>query len=206
MKNRSQLKKTMSLILLGAAVVLGSFSMAHAEKVPYSNTKTVSPHNLHSKAVRNSRAKRNYRPKVYVKHGFRMGGAFIGNMDQKDLQDSGLVVPYMFLMGYELIEHIVASDSLSIVFAQNIMIGGFEQNRFVLNANAVIGLDILDTIQFGAGINLTPGATSWSHLIAFVSWTPKVGEVFLPITFSYVPDVYGHFRLGLTVGVSWSSV
>jgi len=150
--------------------------------------------------------RKQYRPNVYVKHGFRMGGVVIGNMSEQDLKDSGLVVPYMFVMGYELIEHIVASDSVSVVLAQNIMIGGFEQSRIVLNANAVIGLDILDTFQFGAGINLTPGATSWSHLIAFVGWTPRVGQVFLPVTLSYVPDVYGHFRVGLTVGVSWSQV
>jgi hypothetical protein len=156
----------------------------------------MSPPNAHAyDGIRRSRAT--------VNHGMRIGTVMLTNMSQDDLRTRGLTAPAVMLLGYEIIERINATDSVNLLFAQNFLIGGFEQSAFLFTLNAVVGLDIYDTIQLGVGLNISPG-TNWTHAIMFLSWTPKLGDLYMPITASFVPDKDGYHRVGLTIGLSFS--
>jgi hypothetical protein len=137
--------------------------------------------------VGSRRHSQRYDPTVRVTHGFRTGALYITNMYTENLKDAGLAVPSVFLIGYELIEKVSVNPYMNILFAQNILIGGFEQSAFFASANAVLGVDFMNTFQIGVGINLSTSA-NWSHMVTFVSWTPQVGDVLIPLTLSFVPD------------------
>ncbi|TNE51902.1 MAG: hypothetical protein EP343_02390 [Deltaproteobacteria bacterium] len=147
---------------------------------------------------------KSYRTKVSITHGLRLGGVYLSGLQQTDWERVGLSAPALMLMGYEVIERVSASRSLNVIFAQNFLLGGFEQGTLTFALNLVAGLDILDTFQFGMGFSLSPGVKSWTHAIIFVSWTPHVGNVLIPLTATFIPDKDGYHRFGLSIGVSWS--
>jgi hypothetical protein len=155
--------------------------------------------------LRDAPTPKQYYASASITHGFRLGGAYLMGMDEATRRQYGLSIPFVMLMGYEIIERVAVSRDVNVVFAQNLLIGGFEQSTFTFSLNAVIGMDLFDSFQFGAGLNISPGR-NWTHAVIFVSWTPKLGNVMMPLTLSFVPDKDGDHRIAFTIGISWSHI
>jgi hypothetical protein len=147
-------------------------------------------------------------------HGFRLGYLFVMNhdepIDQND-PDSSLErqydvrSPHQFLIGYEVANRLTNQGWLNVLLVGNLMIGGLEQSKFFPSANLLLGFEFDESFQTGVGVNLAPVQDKAAHMVIAAGWTPKVGELYLPVHVFYVPDVDGNHRLGATIGVNWGS-
>ena len=146
-----------------------------------------------------------------ILHGFRLGYGYVANYDQpavafngKSLKEqAGLRSPHHFLLGYEVVYRVVGHSWLNVLLLGNAMVAGLEQSKFLPSANALIGFELKNTFQVGVGANLTPLKGSEAHTIIAAGWTPRVGTIYTPIHFFFIPDVDGVHRMGITTGVTF---
>lgn len=148
-------------------------------------------------------------------HGFRLGyGVWLGYDDPEEgggpetspKERLGLNSPHHFLIGYELAERMPAgNDALNILLVGNLMIGGLEQSKFLPNLNLLLGFELQRALQVGVGVNLAPVENKPAHMVLAAGWTPRSGDLYLPVHAFFVPDVDGHHRMGLTFGVNWDT-
>lgn len=146
-----------------------------------------------------------------ILHGFRLGYGYVMNYDQpavafdgKSLkQQAGLRSPHHFLLGYEVVYRVVGHSWLNVLLLGNAMVAGLEQSKFLPSANALIGFELKNTFQVGVGANLTPLKGSEAHTIIAAGWTPRVGTIYTPVHFFFIPDVDGVHRMGVTTGVTF---
>ena len=140
-------------------------------------------------------------------NGFRVGAIAITGGVSDAMKERGMEWPMTTVIGVETVQRIRASQKLHFIVVGNLLAGGFDQNFFFVNANGAVGLDINETVQLGMGVNLTPGSESGlSHAVYFASYSyPLDKGVFMPITFTAVPDKEGHHRFGLSIGFNWKS-
>jgi hypothetical protein len=146
-----------------------------------------------------------------ILHGFRLGYGYIMNYDKpveafhgSSLKDKAdLRTPSHFLIGYEIVYRVVGHSWLNVLLLANGMIAGLEQSRVLPSGNLLIGAELKNSFQVGVGANLTPLAGSEAHAIIAAGWTPRVGTIYTPVHFFFVPDVDGVHRMGITTGVTW---
>lgn len=146
-------------------------------------------------------------------HGFRLGYLYLmnkdGPMDSQDPNSPALSERYdirsahQFLIGYEATWRMVGHDWLNVLLVGNVLVSGLEQSKFFPSANALIGFEMFRTFQIGVGANVMPTRDRPAHMITAAGWTPRVGDFYVPVHAFFVPDVDGHHRTGLTVGVNW---
>jgi hypothetical protein len=146
-----------------------------------------------------------------ILHGFRLGYGFVMNYDEpadafkgKSLkQQADLRSPHHFLIGYEVVYRVVGHSWLNVLLLGNGMIAGLEQSKILPSGNLMIGAELLNSFQIGLGANVTPLKGSEAHAVAAAGWTPKVGTIYTPVHFYFIPDVDGNHRLGVTTGVTF---
>jgi hypothetical protein len=144
-------------------------------------------------------------------HGFRLGYGYVMNYDKpaiafdgKSLQQvAGLRSPHHFLLGYEAVYRVVGHSWLNVLLLGNAMVAGLEQSKFLPSANLLIGFELKNTFQVGVGANLSPLKGSEAHTIIAAGWTPRVGTIYTPVHFFFIPDVDGVHRMGVTTGVTF---
>ena len=144
-------------------------------------------------------------------HGFRLGYGYVMNYDQpavafdgKSLKEkAGLRSPSHFLLGYEVVYRVVGHSWLNILLLGNAMIAGLEQSKVLPSANMLIGFELKNTFQVGVGANISPLKGSEAHTIIAAGWTPRVGTIYTPVHFFFIPDVDGVHRMGVTTGVTF---
>jgi hypothetical protein len=144
-------------------------------------------------------------------HGFRLGYGYVMNYDKpaiafdgKSLQEvAGLRSPHHFLLGYEAVYRVVGHSWLNVLLLGNAMVAGLEQSKFLPSANLLIGFELKNTFQLGVGANLSPLKGSEAHTIIAAGWTPRVGTIYTPVHFFFIPDVDGVHRMGMTTGVTF---
>jgi len=146
-------------------------------------------------------------------HGFRLGYLYIhdieGPVDTENPSSPvysdryGIRSPHMFMLGYEAAVRMFGHDWLNVLLVGNILIAGLEQSRFFPSANLMLGFEFNETAQLGVGVSITPTKDNPAHLIVAAGWTPRVGEFYLPIHFFFVPDINGHHKIGVTLGVNF---
>jgi hypothetical protein len=144
-------------------------------------------------------------------HGFRLGYGYVMNYDKpaiafdgKSLQEvAGLRSPHHFLLGYEAVYRVVGHSWLNVLLLGNAMVAGLEQSKFLPSANLLIGFELKNTFQLGVGANLSPLKGSEAHTIIAAGWTPRVGTIYTPVHFFFIPDVDGVHRMGVTTGVTF---
>ena len=144
-------------------------------------------------------------------HGFRLGYGYVMNYDQptvafqgQSLKDKvGLRSPSHFLLGYEVVYRVVSHSWLNVILLGNGMIAGLEQSKILPSANMLIGFELKNTFQVGVGANLSPLKGSEAHTIIAAGWTPRVGTIYTPVHFYFIPDVDGVNRMGVTTGVTF---
>ncbi|MDD9935454.1 MAG: hypothetical protein OXT09_17730 [Myxococcales bacterium] len=149
-----------------------------------------------------------------ILHGFRLGyGVWLDyesptadeDDDRSPKEKYKLESPHHFLIGYEIGHRLPAgSEALNILVVGNVMIAGLEQSKLLPNANLILGAEIERALQLGVGLNLAPDEQKPAHMVLAAGWTPRNGDLYLPIHFFFVPDVDGHHRLGVTAGVTWA--
>jgi hypothetical protein len=151
-----------------------------------------------------------------VLHGFRLGYMVWFNHDdpssEEDLDDTpaaslDLRSPHLFVIGYEVAWRLPAgSDALNVLLVGNVMAAGLEQSKFLPTANGLLGFEIDRSFQLGVGANVAPIASEDKalHMIVAAGWTPRSGDLYLPVHAFLIPDVDGHHRAGLTLGVTWA--
>ncbi len=146
-----------------------------------------------------------------VLHGFRLGYGYVMNYDkpteafegQSLKQKVGLRSPHHFLLGYEVVYRVVSHSWLNVLLLGNGMIAGLEQSKILPSANLLIGFELKNTFQIGVGANLSPLKGSEGHTIIAAGWTPRVGDIYTPVHFFFIPDVDGVNRMGVTTGVTF---
>ena len=144
-------------------------------------------------------------------HGFRIGYGHVMNYDApvaslggKSLKElAGLRAPHHLLLGYELMYRVASHSWLNVLLLGNAMIAGIEQSKFLPSGNLLIGAEIKSSFQLGLGANLSPLKGSEAHAIVAAGWTPRVGSIYTPIHFYFIPDVDGVHRMGVTTGVTF---
>ena len=144
-------------------------------------------------------------------HGFRLGYGYVMNYDQpvaafdgKSLKEkAGLRSPSHFLLGYEVMYRVVGHSWLNVLLLGNAIIAGLEQSKILPSANLLIGFELKNTFQVGVGANLSPLKGSEGHTIIAAGWTPRVGTIYTPVHFYFIPDVDGVHRMGVTTGVTF---
>ncbi len=144
-------------------------------------------------------------------HGFRIGYGYVMNYDQpaeafhgKSLKEQAdLRSPSHFLLGYEVVYRVVGHSWLNVLLLGNAMVAGLEQSKVLPSANMLIGFEIKNTFQMGVGANLSPLKGSEAHTIIAAGWTPRIGTIYTPVHFFFIPDVDGVHRMGVTTGVTF---
>lgn len=134
-------------------------------------------------------------------HGFRLGYTYINGVGP----GSRLASPHLFVVGYEATRRIQGGDWLNVIVVGNASVAGLNQSLFLPSLNLLVGFELAGQIQIGTGVNLAPFDPDrrFAHQIIAVGWTPKAGAFNVPIHFTVIPDVAGHWRVGSTVGVNW---
>jgi hypothetical protein len=146
-----------------------------------------------------------------ILHGFRLGYGYVMNYDQpsaafegKSLKEKvGLRSPSHFLLGYEVVYRVVGHSWLNVLILGNAMIAGLEQSKVLPSANGLIGFELKNTFQVGVGANISPLKGSEAHTIIAAGWTPRIGTIYTPVHFFFIPDVDGVHRMGVTTGVTF---
>jgi hypothetical protein len=138
-----------------------------------------------------------------VLHGLRLGYIYIFNTTQEGLSERNLHMPHLFLFGYEAAERIIAHEKLYVIFVQNILFGGFEQDTFFASINIMAGLEIFEWVQVLMGYNIAPVKDAWGHFIFAIGITPKLERGYIPLHITFIPDKNNNHRLGVTLGVNW---
>ena len=153
-----------------------------------------------------------------ILHGFRLGYVFQMNHDEPGTagartEDGGLGPsieeehdvrsPHQFLLGYELTGRLVGHSWLNVILVGNVSVAGLEQSRFFPMASGLIGFELDQSFQMGVGVNLAASEYKPAHMIMAAGWTPKVGSLYVPVHFFFVPDVDQAHRAGFTLGVNW---
>jgi hypothetical protein len=145
-------------------------------------------------------------------HGFRLGYVFVANYDEPidpDDPDSSLRArndlqnPHQFLLGYEVMNRMAGSGWLNVLLIGNFSVTGLEQSKLFPSANLLLGFELDRSFQAGVGINLMPVDDKPAHMIVAAGWTPRTGDVYLPLHVFLIPDIDGNHRLGTTFGVNW---
>jgi hypothetical protein len=146
-----------------------------------------------------------------ILHGFRLGYGYVMNYDKpteafdgKSLKEQvGLRSPHHFLLGYEVVYRVVSHSWLNVLLFGNAIVAGLEQSKVLPSANLLIGFELKNTFQIGVGANLSPLKGSEGHTIIAAGWTPRVGDIYTPVHFFFIPDVDGVNRMGVTTGVTF---
>lgn len=115
----------------------------------------------------------------------------------------GLRSPHHFLLGYEVAYRVVSHSWLNVLLFGNAIVAGLEQSKVLPSANLLIGFELKNTFQIGVGANLSPLKGSEGHTIIAAGWTPRVGDIYTPVHFFFIPDVDGVNRMGVTTGVTF---
>lgn len=144
-------------------------------------------------------------------HGFRLGYGHVMNYEKatdsfggKSLkQQADLRSPHHFLLGYEVMYRVVTHSWLNVLLLGNVMIAGLEQSKFLPSGNFIIGAELKNSFQLGVGANVSPLKGSEAHTVLAAGWTPRVGTVYTPVHFYFIPDVDGNHRIGVTTGVTF---
>lgn len=138
-------------------------------------------------------------PEQRFLHGFRIGWGYVAGMEEE------LASPHLFVVGYELTHRLVGGDWLNVIVVENAMVAGVNQSVFLPSANGLLGFEVAERAQVGAGVNVTPFDPGGKplHMIAAAGYTPKAGVFYVPVHAYWIPDVDGQYRFGLTTGVNW---
>lgn len=146
-------------------------------------------------------------PLFSMYNGFRVGAIVLAGGVPDSLAERGMAWPMTTVFGGETVQRVRANENMHFIIVGNILAGGFDQDIFFINANAAAGVDLYQRVQFGMGINATPGSDNGSfHSVYFASYSHKLDdEVFMPITLTAVPDKNGHHRFGISIGFNWQT-
>ena len=144
-------------------------------------------------------------------HGFRLGYGHVMNYEKptdsfggKSLkQQADLRSPHHFLLGYEVMYRVVTHSWLNVLLLGNVMIAGLEQSKFLPSGNFIIGAELKNSFQLSVGANVSPLKGGEAHTVLAAGWTPRVGTVYTPVHFYFIPDVDGNHRIGVTTGVTF---
>lgn len=159
-------------------------------------------------------------------HGVRIGWTYVMNFEERNRpgENEGdpmqsvkekydLKTPNMMLLGYEGMYRIVGHSWLNVVMVGNVTVAGLEQSKFIPAASGLIGAEFNESFQLGVGVNVTPDPDAPTHAIIAAGWTPRVGSIYTPVHFFFVPEPSttdamgrehkGNHRIGATVGVTW---
>lgn len=156
-------------------------------------------------------AKKRTQDDSVILHGFRVGYGHVMNYDApaqalggKSLKEqTGMRSPHHLLLGYEVVYRVVSHSWLNVLLLGNAMIAGVEQSKILPSGNLLIGAELNNSFQIGVGANLSPLKGSEAHAIAAAGWTPRVGTIYTPVHFYFIPDVDGVHRMGVTTGVTF---
>jgi hypothetical protein len=150
-------------------------------------------------------------PAAIFLHGFRIGYLTIMDVDGQVSPDSaetygdryGIRSAHMFMLGYEATWRMIGYDWLNILLIGNVLVAGLEQSRFFPSANLLLGFEIAELTQLGIGASFTPTKDEPAHMVFAAGFTPLIGSFYVPLHVFFVPDIDGHHKLGVTLGVNF---
>ena len=134
-------------------------------------------------------------------HGFRLGYTYVNGLTD----ESPLRSPHLFVLGYEATQRAIGGGWLNVITVENFSIAGINQSLFIPSLNGLVGFEFREQLQIGTGINVNPfdPKGKYVHQILAVGWTPEAGAFNVPLHLTVIPDLYGNWRIGTTIGVNW---
>jgi hypothetical protein len=152
-------------------------------------------------------------PEAIFLHGFRLGYLYIMETERPIdprhadspiyAQRYDMRSPHLFMIGYEAAWRMIGFDWLNLLLIGNVMISGLEQSRFFPSINLMLGFEIAQMAQIGVGVSVTPTKEEPAHMVLAAGWTPRIGSFYVPLHVFFVPDIAGHHKLGVTVGINF---
>jgi hypothetical protein len=140
-------------------------------------------------------------PDINTFHGARIG--YVLSLGAEEYGYSA----HNLAMGYEWFQVIDAGSRVDFLTVQNVVVIGINQGLFIPAANAIVGIEVDETLQLGVGANLNLGAMMVDGqalgMVAAVGLVLDAGDVNVPVHLSAVPQREGPPRLALTTGVNW---
>jgi hypothetical protein len=145
-------------------------------------------------------------------HGFRIGYLTIldidGPVSANDPSETyadryGIRSAHMFMLGYEATWRMIGYDWLNLLLIGNVLVAGLEQSRFFPSANLMLGFELVELAQLGVGASFTPTKDEPAHMVFAAGFTPLIGSFYVPLHVFFVPDIEGHHKLGVTLGVNF---
>ncbi len=137
-----------------------------------------------------------------IRHGVRVGYVYANGAEDS----SALSEPHLFAMGYEAEFRVASGGDIDFLIVPNILVLGMNQGVFIPTANVIFGVSLKQFVEAGVGANFAPSESgNVVHMVMAAGVTPKMGTLQLPVALSYVPDVEGYWRIGLTAGVNWGA-
>lgn len=152
-------------------------------------------------------------PQEILLHGFRLGYLYVNDtasaLDSRDpsgptyQERYDMRTPHLFMLGYELTWRMIGHEWLNVLLTGNILIAGLEQARVFPSANLIIGFEFARLAQVGIGVSVTPTKEEPAHMVIAAGFTPRIGSFYTPLHAFFVPDIDGHHKVGITVGINF---
>lgn len=145
--------------------------------------------------------------RIKQRHGFRVGYTYLDDVNE-------LVHPHVMLMGYEAQQVLGKGEIIDVMFVENVLVGGLNQNLAVPTVNALAGVEILERFQIGFGVNgtmLPPDELDPLNIpqfsvgmIAAVGVAIPIEDVYeVPINVSWTAEDDGIGRIAISTGINW---
>tara|TARA_R100000008_G_scaffold83939_1_gene70143 strand:+ start:4381 stop:4887 length:507 start_codon:yes stop_codon:yes gene_type:complete len=138
-----------------------------------------------------------------VRNGVRFGYAYLNKGGDLDKLHSS----HMLLLGFEFQQTLDGGEWLDVLFVQNVSVVGLDQSIFAPSASLLVGFEFADRLQLALGANIAAfdpaEEDNYVHVIAAMGYTEQVGIFSIPVHVTYIPDVNGYWRMGVSSGVNW---
>ncbi len=135
---------------------------------------------------------------VDMRKGVRLGYAFVNIQDDDPLRS-----PHSSVFGVEVQQCFRGGSWLDFITVENLSISGIEQGLFRPSLNLLVGFELHQRWQIGAGAHIQPMETDADalRLQIVVGGNLPAGDLEVPVHVGFIPDPDGRWRAQLTTGV-----
>jgi len=135
---------------------------------------------------------------VDMRKGVRLGYAFV-NVQEGDALRS----PHVSVFGFEVQQRFRGGSWLDFILVENLSVTGIEQGLFRPSLNLLVGFELQQRWQLGAGAHVQPMEADDQalRLQLVIGGTLPAGDLEVPVHVGFIPDPDGRWRAQLTTGV-----
>ncbi len=138
------------------------------------------------------------RVQVDLRKGVRLGYGYV-----RLSEDDPLRSPHVSVFGFEVQQRFRGGAWLDFITVENLSVTGIEQGLFRPSLNLLVGFELSQRWQLGAGAHVQPTESDADalRLQLVVGGTVPAGDLEVPLHVGFIPDPDGRWRATLTTGV-----